>query len=230
MDTIVQWNLNGFYRHLPELQILIAKFQPNFICLQETHLTPDKGGNIKGYTAHRKDRLTEQKASGGVAIYTNDTTYAENITLNTEIEAVAIKTFVPEPVTLCNIYLPPEHQTSQAEIELLLQQLPKPLIICGDFNAHNILWGSTKNTTRGNIIANSLEHYILLNNGEPTHFSAKNGTFSSIDLTFCDPRLFLKFSWYTLPYLFSGSHFPIIIEHSQNQSDSNKPTKIKNGT
>lgn len=36
MDTLIQWNCNGFYTRLPELQMIISEYKPAYICLQET--------------------------------------------------------------------------------------------------------------------------------------------------------------------------------------------------
>lgn len=51
----------------------------------------NKAGKIKDYTiADKKDRITESKASGEVAIYRNNTTNAKNLTIFTKIEAIAV--------------------------------------------------------------------------------------------------------------------------------------------
>ena len=41
----------------------------------------------------------------------------------------------------------------------LIQQLPTPYLLLGDFNGHNILWGSKENNYRGELIEN-----IITNN------------------------------------------------------------------
>jgi mRNA deadenylase 3'-5' endonuclease subunit Ccr4 len=37
--NILQWNLNGFYKRSSDLQIIINKYCPEIICLQETNFT-----------------------------------------------------------------------------------------------------------------------------------------------------------------------------------------------
>lgn len=75
MTAILQWNINGFYRNLEELKLLIHKLSPPVICLQETRLLPKhKTAVLKNYTMYRSDYTAGFIASGGVAILIqNDT-------------------------------------------------------------------------------------------------------------------------------------------------------------
>jgi len=47
-------------------------------------------------------------------------------------------------LTICNIYVPPSSVLDEQSLTSLLQQLPPPFILMGDFNAHHLLWGSSK--------------------------------------------------------------------------------------
>ena len=67
---IIQWNLNGFYKRLEYLQLLIDKEQLKIICLQETNFKGLTSGKIKNYKTFTKNRITDD-ASGGVAIVTS---------------------------------------------------------------------------------------------------------------------------------------------------------------
>lgn len=116
MSNIIQWNCNGVFSHLAKLQQLIANQNPTFICLQETRLRANQNFNIRGYDIGRKDRKTLQIASGGVAILTKNSNYGKEIKLQTNLEAVAIKTYIPEPITICTIHLRPNQNV---EIEAL---------------------------------------------------------------------------------------------------------------
>ena len=60
--------------------------------------------------------------------------------------------------TVCFIYLSPTDQvTEEDDIRELLEQLPAPMILLGDFNAHNTLWGSEKMSTRRSGGKNTLQ-------------------------------------------------------------------------
>lgn len=151
------------------------------------HMLP---GNISGFTNFRKDRQNDQNASDGVAILVNNNNYANEIQLQTELEAVAITTYAPTKITLCSLYLPPNQFIHPNQLNNLFTQLPTPYIISGDFNAHNILWGSQHTDRKGKLIESSIENFdtVLLNDGSPTYFCTRTGKFSSNDLTITDPK------------------------------------------
>lgn len=189
---IIQWNANGLYAHLPELQQMISKFSPYYVCIQESRLNTSTNFHLKNFTIYRRDRGKAQIASGGVATLVHNSIHAEQIILNTEIEAVAVTTVVPNmyKITLCNIYLPPNYNFTNDQIDSLIQQLPRPFILLGDFNSHNTIWGSNSTNTRGRKIESILDDdTLILNDGSPTHFCAKSGNFSAIDLTFTDATI-----------------------------------------
>lgn len=210
--TIVQWNCNGFNAHIGELQHLVSYTQPYYICLQETRLHKHQQARLKGYTVYRKDRENDINASGGVAVLVADTRYAQEVNIHSSLEAIAITTYNPIKLTICSVYLPPNKNISQSDLINLLKQLPTPFILTGDFNGHNISWGSTHTDKRGRQIEKLMdENLILLNDNSPTHFCTRTGNFSNIDLTFCHPRLVPNITWKVLTYFQGSNHFPIEI-------------------
>jgi len=40
-------------------------------------------------------------------------------------------------VNVCNIYIPPSVELSLSDLEQLIQHLPAPFVLVGDFNAHS---------------------------------------------------------------------------------------------
>ena len=137
---IIQWNLNEFYNRLEYLQLLIDKEQPEIICLQETNFKGLSSGKLKNYKAFAKNRSTVH-ANGGVAIYIKDTIHSREIAITSNLGIVAIKVMLPTNLHICNIYLPNSQHLDQVKLTRIFSQLPKPFIITGDFNSHNILWG-----------------------------------------------------------------------------------------
>lgn len=55
------------------------------------------------------------------------------------------------------------------------------------------------------------DNHKLLNNGAPTYFSSLYGTFSTIDLSPCDPKITPILQWDKVPSLNGRDHFPILI-------------------
>ena len=81
--------------------------------------------------------------------------------------------------TVCSIYLLPTDQVTEEDMRELLEQLPAPMILLGDFNAHNLLWGSEKMNTRGRMMEKILDRRTfcaLTKKKKPTteHLKAAN--------------------------------------------------------
>ena len=92
-------------------------------------------------------------------------------------------------------------------------QLPSPIIFMCDFNAHNILCGCTANDKKWQEVCDFVlsSNLCLLNHKVPTYIHPATGSRSSLDLAFCDPSLFMEFSWKVHDDLCGSDHFPIIL-------------------
>lgn len=219
--NILQWNLNGLNRRLEFLQLLIKNQNPEILCLQETNFKESLSTKLKNYSIIFKNRLNTNRASGGVAIYTKNDIYTKEIQLTTNLEAVATKILLQREICICNVYIPNNYNFNLQELQHLINQLPKPFILTGDFNSHNNLWGSSNTDSRGKIIDKLLEdpEILLLNNTQPTHFNIANGTFSAIDLSFSSASIGHHLNWQVIENLYNSDHFPILINF-QNQNSN----------
>lgn len=122
-------------------------------------------------------------------------------------------------------YISPQSKKfRKIDIENIIQQLPTPFILLGDFNAHSPICGSIKTDTRGKEIETLLEKdsIALLNDSTPTHINIANGNFSCIDLTLCSASLAHRIEWKVLPDIFSSDHILIKIIFIPRTGDSNK--------
>lgn len=220
---ILQWNLNGFNARKERLQLLITKYQPDIICLQETNFKNQYCASLKGYTTLNKNRANALHASGGVATYTKNGVSSQSEPLDTNLEAVATTIKTPEKISICNLYLPGSIQINKKDIIKITEQLPTPNIILGDLNGHNYLWHSKSINDRGRVIEDWLSEndtIVLLNNGQPTHFSAASGNQSIIDLTFASANIATKIEWNALEDLHDSDHYPILISIQNQQTNS----------
>lgn len=227
--TILQWNLNGYSTQSGELRRLIKQFEPKIIALQETKFKPTNSPTIQGYSLFRKDFLEGLRACGGVALFIKSTYSPRAIDLQTDVQAVAAQlTLSNLHLTICNIYIPAGETIPEQEIKRIRSQLPSPFVICGDFNAHNPLWGGSKIDTNGKIMENFLmsDQIVLLNGLEHTHFSQSHQTFSSIDLTICTQNILHRAKWFVHADLCSSDHFPIIT-NIENAPTTNKPDTMQ---
>lgn len=220
-NTILQWNVNGYYKRLSELKILLNKYQPKVICLQETHLTPNHAAIISQYTGYRFDHQEGLIASGGVATFVHRSTHANPIYLNTNFQTVTTEIHISntKKITICNIYIPPNQRFKPEDLQSLERQLSKPYLILGDTNTHSTLIGSDRTDYRGRKLEKFLfdnDNIHVLNNGSPTHFTVNTGKFSSIDISLATTTLAEKFSWKTHEDLCTSDHFPIIVNEPLN--------------
>jgi exonuclease III/ribonuclease HI len=214
MAKILQWNIRGFSIKKEEIRQLVSKFNPLVLCLQETHFKPTDAPVLRNHDFYRYDHVAGQRAQGGVATAIHNSLHSEAVALTTPLQAVAVKIHLRSPITICNVYLPPDSVVSQRDIDDLLAQLSHPFLITGDFNAHNPMWGGLSTNPKGTLVEDTirLHNVVLLNDGSNTHFTAATGSFSAIDLSLCSPSLALETDWCVHDDLCGSDHFPILID------------------
>ncbi|GFR73998.1 tick transposon [Elysia marginata] len=100
--------------------------------------------------------LISEDPSRGASLFIGNSMRATKLNLNTNLVAVAARISCPKAVTVCSIYLLPGKNISRNSFIDLVQQLPKPYILLGDFNAHSPLWRAERLDQRGKIIENFL--------------------------------------------------------------------------
>lgn len=213
-ESIIQWNMRGFVGHLEGLRRIIAEYRPMCLCLQETKLRPGNPPRIPGFNVYSQEVQPAHggRAHGGVAVCIRNNIQCKQISLNTNLQAVAVRLHVPLQVTIVSIYLP-DIYWRKSELENLLSQLPAPLVLLGDFNSHNSLWGSTTDDARGRALEEIIDNanLMILNNGSPTHLNEHSGVFSALDLSLATPSVASILEWSTLEELYHSDHYPILL-------------------
>ena len=71
------------------------------------------------------------------------------ITINTPLQATAARINMEIDVTIVSIYNALSHDLSENLLSTLFNQVPKPVILTGDFISYNQIWRSPKNDVRG---------------------------------------------------------------------------------
>ncbi|KAG1713961.1 RNA-directed DNA polymerase from mobile element jockey [Nymphon striatum] len=196
-----------------EICRLLNDHNPTAMCLQETHLNDTFNTTIRRYSIYRRDLPSEHPA-GGVCIIVNNQIPHSSVQLNSSLQAIAVRVSMHKVLTICSIYIPPSSPIIAADVEDLLRQLPAPALICGDFNGHNLLWGSRVTNPRGRTIENIILHnnLCLFNDTSMTYLDLSAGTYSALDLTLCHPSLFQDFTWMVDGDLHTSDHFPIHVK------------------
>ena len=176
--AIVQWNCRGFNTNFNELSLLTQTYNPKLICLQETHFKETVHHNIRNFTLYNAFSPDPDKAKGGASILVHQGVIYSQVPLKTKLQAIAVQGSLSKTLTICSIYIPPSQNLLDQELDALVQQLPKPFILLGDFNSHNPLWGSTSTNDKGkkleNFIANN--NLCLFNDGSNTYLHPGSGT------------------------------------------------------
>ena len=94
----------------------------------------------------------------------------ETIDNNTLNPAVVARVRLQSTITICNIYSQGGQALDPQMLEHIQRQLPQSFIMVGDFNAHNILWGSDNTDARGRKVERFIDNQNIniMNNGAPT--------------------------------------------------------------
>ena len=69
------------------------------MCLQETFLKDTENITVRGFNLYHKYQETENRASGGVSIIVNENVPQSIVTLNTNLQAVAVKVTAHKTIT-----------------------------------------------------------------------------------------------------------------------------------
>ncbi len=106
-NTIIQWNCRGLKANYNEILLLLNKYDPALLCLQETFLKDTDNITFKNYSLFNTYLQNVDRASGGVSIAVNNRAPHRNIPLNTNLQAIAVSVTLHRVITFCSIYIPP---------------------------------------------------------------------------------------------------------------------------
>ena len=176
---IIQWNCCGYKANYDKLLLLIAKLTPTVICLQETFQKRSDKLNLKTFEQYNYVNDTGQRASGGVLILIRKDIPQNKMNINTHLQATTVSASLHETITICSLYTLPLDPINENELNNLIEQLPKPFILMGDFNSHNIIWGSKMTNKRGQILEKIINsnNLCLPNQNSQTHLNPSSGSF-----------------------------------------------------
>lgn len=212
-DNIISWNCDGFFSHHNEFKLLLQNYNPIVCCLQETKFNVNQFPSFRNFKSYIKNYPTETVSKGGVMTLVSENYSSEHISLDTDLEAVAVRLFYPIKFTICNLYIRGRDSIQKSDLKNLIDQLSPPFMITGDINARNLLWGSDRTDFRGKFFEELINEYNLcvLNKGNNTHVSIGYRSLSAIDVTLVSPDIFPILDWFVDDDTYDSDHFPIII-------------------
>ena len=228
---VLQWNCKGINseNHGSELKTFLNKCipKPDIICLQETWLgltkkarknaSAKKDFQIPGYQSY----FIHSRPRGGLATFIKNNIPHDTITYKELHEGLEVLghtiTNDKQTIDIINVYISPN--TNQAKLvagdynKLIKQN--KNVIIVGDLNCHNSLWGSSRNSPQGLNVEEFINnnHLICLNDGSETFISDINLGTSAIDLTISSPNIGANSQWQVINTL-NSDHLPIITNYN----------------
>ena len=196
------------------MQYLIASCNPAVLCIQEIMTREAPGLTLRGYQVHSHYGTFDHGPHGGATVMVRNDVPCQPIHLQTTLQVKAVRLELHQkPYTVASIYLPP-HDLFKDELEIVLDQLPTPFLLLGDFNGRNLLWGDTLSNRRGEALESIFlgREVAILNDDNPTHFHIQTGTHSNIDLSIVSANIELDFTWRVMEDLHGSDHYPILLE------------------
>jgi ribonuclease HI len=217
--NILHWNIEGIKPKFAngDIQQLMKELDASCVSFVETKLPFGAKFTIKKFKSYLKnvDVAQGEHARGGVGLFIKSHISSYEINLQTTLQAVAASVKIRGRITLCSLYLPPGEEVTKQELQNLLDQLPKPFIVMGDFNAHHPMWFDTRRMdTRGETIVELIEEndVSLLDRDKMTMIWKVDKTFSHVDLTLCSSELVPMFHWDVNDEPLSSDHFPVLLK------------------
>ena len=183
---------------------------------------------FKGYAVFRKDVHCDTIAHGGVLLAVHHSRPARPLLLNSPLQATAVRVHLGHrEITVCSLYLPPGASLPVTELRRLLHELPAPVLVVGDFNAHSSAWGCGDTSPRGRVLETFIceESLCIFNTGQHTHFTMPSGRTSALDLSLASPQLAHVFTWSVQDEPLGSDHFPVWIEHQDSPVLSRRPQR-----
>ena len=146
-------NINSILPKLSLLVDLISNHSPDIISLNETKLNTTSHLSIPGYEIFRHDI---SRSKGGVLIAVKNNLNAtlisdSNLTNNQTVEILIHNNNTH--LHIISYYSPPSEPISPVIIQKCSNQ---NTILLGDLNAHNMLFGSSKTSAKGDVLLDSL--------------------------------------------------------------------------
>ena len=190
-NYIIQWNCRGLRSKREDIELLISKYSPAAISLQETLLKPNQTQTFRHYSAYYKNGI---RGHGGVCILVKNNFIHSQVQFQADLQAVAVCiTINNKTYTVASVYVPPSERLNELAFDRMINSFSSRYLISGDFNGHSHLWGANQENERGNVVEKLIDNHnlILLNDFVHTRFDTYHQTSSLLDLSLCHPSIYM---------------------------------------
>ena len=206
--NILHFNCQGANGKISTLQHAILEGNFDIVCLQDTRLEPKKDNttssklNIVNFEIHHRPKtetchgiwtgIRRDLPNEDVSTFFSFGPNTEHISIRVHLKST---TFI-----IHNIY----SIDGKPDIRQAISDQEQS-ILCGDFNAHHLVWGPTQDR-KGEMLLDQVDacaSHTILNTGEPTYIAG-----TSIDITIASNNIAAKSEWGIHPFL-ASDHYAI---------------------
>ena len=130
-NYIIQWNCRGLSSNREDIELLISKYLPAAICLQETMLKQDQTQTFKHYSAYYKNGIN---GHGGVCILVKNNFIHSQVQFQADLQAVAVCiTINNKTYTVASVYVPPSETLNELAFDRMIKRFSSRHLVLGDF-------------------------------------------------------------------------------------------------
>lgn len=213
--NIVQWNAQSLLSNQYIFSLFLYEKNIHIAVLCETWLKPRHHIRFKNYEFVRLDSGNDHN---GVAILIHKSLNFKKLDTFSDdsIQNIAIRLYYGnnKELTILSLYSPKlcSLPFTKQKFNNLIQSLPEPLVIAGDFNALHHNWGCMTSDTRGSDILECVDDnsLVILNDGQMTTVGSHRWRQNALDLTIVSPELAVSCDWSVHDDPLGSYHLPVI--------------------
>lgn len=228
---VLFWNARSLRARRTELLKKYTSY--DIIIIVESWLADGEAINFPGYIVYSKYRA-DGNGGGIVFIVRNNIAFTEIKIFDLpgksfELACLCFTDFSPhDNIYAC--YRPPG-RVGQQDCDATFNKFRgENAILLGDFNAHNIVWGSNHTDSCGGFIEACVEAhgFVLLGDSTPTYVDINSGYRSKLDLAFATADVAGVVDISVSDESWGSDHLPVFVDIDLRRSHYNRKTfKIK---
>lgn len=214
---IAQFNIQSANSKKPLLFKFMQEQNIDVCLLNETWFKEHHNFRIPGYNLH--SRISKNPYNGVAILIKPEIKYnIINTTFYEDIQTIAVSISTEHGnVTVLCVYCPPSSgHIRMNRLRNIIRDLPKPIYISGDFNAHHIAFGCLSTKGRGQDLYDVIDECDLsiLNDGSFTTVNRPRTNPSAIDVSFASACIAPLCDWSVHDDCMGSYHYPTITEIS----------------
>lgn len=214
---IAQFNIQSANSKKPLLIKFLQKHSIDICLLNETWFKQSHNFKIPGYNVH--DKLSKNPHNGVAILIKPELKYSVvNTTFYEDIQNVALSISTERgSLTILCVYCPPNSgHIRMNRLRNIIRNLPQPIFVGGDFNAHHVAFGCLSTKGRGQDLYDIIDEcdLCILNDGSFTTVNRPNNNPSAIDVSFTSACLAPLCEWSVHDDCMGSYHYPIITQLS----------------